>query len=101
MCMERGNSYLKVIDHVESITLKDCKFIVRKAGARQAKVSGVRNVHAFVEGQRSWLSQALGPAIEFTYEPFGSNRFVERKTRKPLDSAKFVHLGSTGAYAIL
>lgn len=40
-----------VIGHCLSITLVNPKFIVQEAGKKRAIETGVRNVHAFVEGE--------------------------------------------------
>lgn len=36
--------------HVDNVVLKDCKFIVSKAGQRRVRNEKKKNVHAFVEG---------------------------------------------------
>lgn len=102
--MEPGYWYMKVIDHVRSIFLRDCKFVIRKSGAKKAQETGVRNVHAFVEGMRTHAHMSFaanGKLVEITYEPFDSNKFVEKATRKPVEVSEFVLLSDTGAYAVV
>lgn len=40
-----------VISHEDKVYLKDCKFIVQKAGREKVRRDKKKNVHAFIEGE--------------------------------------------------
>lgn len=100
--MKPGAFYMNVIDRVDSIVLRDVKFVVRAAGAKKAKATGVRNVHAFVDGYRTTSKDVnFKTLFPITYEVFGSNKFVNKITRDPLDRAAIVCITPTGIFTSL
>jgi hypothetical protein len=90
---------MRVVDVVPFLVLSDVKFVVRRAGAKKAKETGVRNVHAFVEGTPA--TAVIGEPVRITYELFGSSKFVVKQTKEPLDRARFVLLNDEGAFAVV
>ncbi len=47
---DHGRLVWKLIDHTEEIGLRDVKFIVSEIGRQRVLRTGMKNVHAYVEG---------------------------------------------------
>ena len=79
-----------------NIVLKDCKFIISKAGQKRVRDEKRKNVHAFVEGYLVDVGEADKQAgftwTESYYNPYFSDTFQERETGQPITSAKFVDI---------
>ena len=77
-----------------NIVLKDCKFIISKAGQKRVRNEKRKNVHAFVEGYlvnvRETDKLKSSTWTESYYNPYHTDTFQERKTGQPITSAKFV-----------
>ena len=94
--------------HTDHITLRDCKFIVSKAGQKRVRDEGKKNVHAFVEGfvvdtceagkivdghksdEQIWKGESLwGNAY---YNPYTCDTFIDTYDGSPLETARFTDL---------
>ena len=94
----------RVIDHVDSIVLRDARFNVAPAGRDKVRATGVKNVHATVTGyavQRNNVSiDDRRDIIDYVaYNPFKYDQFVKITTRvydgfdaTPVHSARTVAL---------
>ena len=82
-------SYGKVINHVDSILLKDCTFVVNPAGRKRVLKEKRKNVHAYVRGK-------IAHRIKFsdyrmiTYNPYKYDSFVYVDTEEPVNKADYV-----------
>jgi len=94
--------------HADHVTLKDCKFIVSKAGQKRVRDEGRKNVHAFVEGmladtreidncvdgnkseQEIWAGKSNGQKAY--YNPYTCDTFINQHDGSPLETAKFCDL---------
>ena len=79
-----------------NIVLKDCKFIISKAGQRKVRDEKKKNVHAFVEGYLADVRKADEQAgftwTESYYNPYRTDTFQDKETGRPISSAKFVDI---------
>ena len=90
----------RVIDHVDSIILRDVRFNVAPAGRDKVRATGVKNVHATVTGyavQRNNVSiDNRRDIIDYVaYNPFKYNQFVKLlqcDMYTPVQSADWVAL---------
>ena len=101
----------RVIDHVDSIILRDVRFNVAPAGRDKVRATGVKNVHATVTGYICFTGRrGLNGAVDDTrigdkvcdyvaYNPFKYDQFVkidagayEGFTATPVTSADYVAL---------
>ena len=94
----------RVIDHVDSIVLRDVRFNVAPAGRDKVRATGVKNVHATVTGYvvgpfaRSSALHAI-PEDFVAYNPFKYDQFVKITSNgydgfyaDPVQSADYVAL---------
>ena len=94
----------RVIDHVDSIVLRDVRFNVAPAGRDKVRATGVKNVHATVTGYvvgpfaRSSALHAI-PEDFVSYNPFKYDQFVKITSNgydgfyaDPVHSADYVAL---------
>jgi len=68
----------KVVEHTKSIMLKDCKYLVGKAGRERVLREGRKNVHAGVSG---YVVDKIPPCRygnDLTYNPKWHEGFVSR-----------------------
>ena len=97
----------RVIDHVDSIVLRDVRFNVAPAGRDKVRATGVKNVHATVTGythydmEWSELMEYVGDRYMdyVAYNPFKYDQFVKITARAydgfdatPVHSANYVAL---------
>ena len=94
----------RVIDHVDSIVLRDVRFNVAPAGRDKVRATGVKNVHATVSGyavQRNNVSiDNRRDIIDYVaYNPFKYDQFVKITSNgydgfyaDPVQSADYVAL---------
>lgn len=76
-----------VVGHATCLTMRDCKFIIKKSGQNRARKTGHRNVHGFIYGMIS-LDGVMGTdakrledknsklPVSITYNPFKYDGFV-------------------------
>ena len=94
----------RVIDHVDSIILRDVRFNVAPAGRDKVRATGVKNVHATVTGYiltnnaehfEKVYSNAGNDHDYVAYNPFKYNQFVKLlqcDMYTPVHSADYVAL---------
>jgi len=73
-----------VIDHVNSILLKNARFVVQPAGRKRVLKEKRKNVHAFVRGERVAVASFDGKSERITYNPYKYKSFVSVETGKPV-----------------
>ena len=68
----------KVVQHTKSIILKDCRFLVGKAGREKVLREKKKNVHAGVSGYvvDSIPDEVYGSCGHLTYNPYKHKGFV-------------------------
>ena len=88
-----------VIDHVDSIILKDATFHIQHAGRKKVLREKRKNVHAYVSGkfkESFWHTQAPDyvwiAKQRITYNPYKHKSFVDKETLKPITGAEVVHI---------
>ena len=91
----------RVIDHVDSIILRDVRFNVAPAGRDKVRATGVKNVHATVTGyilDGNAIFETI-PEDFVSYNPFKYDQFVKITARAydgfdatPVQSADYVAL---------
>ena len=96
----------RVIDHVDSIVLRDVRFNVAPAGRDKVRATGVKNVHATVTGysllymtSAEWI-EGMTTGYDFvSYNPFKYDQFVKITSNgydgfyaDPVHSADYVAL---------
>lgn len=85
----------KVIDHPYGIVVLNATFVVQPAGNRRVRQEGRKNVHAFVRGERSYMSMQdrvrLIPRMrKATYNPYQNTAFVDSETGEEIFKADLV-----------
>lgn len=94
--------------HADHVTLKDCRFIVSKAGQKRVRDEGRKNVHAFVEGmladtreidecvdgnkseQEIWAGKSNWQKAY--YNPYTCDTFINQYDGSPLETTRFADL---------
>ena len=94
--------------HADHVTLRDCKFIVSKAGQKRGRDEGRKNVHAFVEGlladtreadaivdgtksdEQIWSGESSWR--QAYYNPYTCDTFINQYDGSPLETARFADL---------
>ena len=97
----------RVIDHVDSIILRDVRFNVAPAGRDKVRATGVKNVHATVTGylhnqfvsNDNWVRSIESRYDSVAYNPFKYDQFVKITSNgydgfyaDPVHSADYVAL---------
>ena len=90
----------RVIDHVDSIILRDVRFNVAPAGRDKVRATGVKNVHATVSGYLDLHAMMKDWNCDYVaYNPFKYDQFVKITSNgydgfyaDPVHSAKVVAL---------
>lgn len=94
--------------HANHVTLRDCKFIVSKAGQKRVRDEGRKNVHAFVEGLLVNTREA-DKIVDGTksdteiwegesnwqkayYNPYTCDTFINQYDGSPLEATRFADL---------
>ena len=100
----------KVIGHANRIALEDVTFRVRQGGRQRVLRTGVKNVHAFVEGTlpqdgetrvaRFEAAQEHGKAVRYNPKVAGHFHLADSPDA-PLARASFVALDEHGIKAVL
>jgi|TARA_Y100000592_G_scaffold84767_1_gene136047 hypothetical protein len=94
--------------HADHVTLRDCKFIVSKAGQKRVRDEGRKNVHAFVEGYvcatrkadkivdgaKSDAEMDAGKSDwkKAYYNPYTCDTFINQYDGSPLETSTFADL---------
>ena len=90
----------RVVEHTNSLWIRNPVFVVRQAGREKVLRDKQKNVHAFVRGE---LGEGTLKNVTFsgfpdedkriaTYNPYKSCTFVDKKTGKVLYNAKYAML---------
>ena len=97
----------RVIDHVDSIVLRDVRFNVAASGRDKVRATGVKNVHATVSGylhnqfvsNDNWVRSIESRYDSVAYNPFKYDQFVKITARAydgfdavPVSTADYVEL---------
>jgi hypothetical protein len=80
----------KVIDHKDSLSLSNCKFIVQQGGRERVLKEKQKNIHAFVEGDIENDTKDL--TTQVTYNPYRDTTFIKKDTKEPIFNAERVNL---------
>ena len=97
--------------HADQVTLRDCQFIVSKAGQRRVRDERRKNVHAFIEGYVVDTSEA-DKIVDGTlsdeevmdgqtrwgkayYNPYTCDTFINEHDGSPIEQSDYVdmHIG--------
>ena len=62
----------RVIKHADSLTMRDCKFVVQPAGRERVRREGKKNVHAFVRG----FIEDSPPDMYYNVKPVHYNPYI-------------------------
>jgi hypothetical protein len=86
--LEQPN-YGKVINHVDKIFIDSPSFVIQSSGLKKAKKNNVRNVHAFVRGERLDDQPKFNKenATKVIYNPFEFESFVTAIDHRPVSKA--------------
>ena len=76
----------KVVDHTHDIMLRDCQYLVGKAGRKRVLREKRKNVHAGVSGYVVDFIPACRTYHELTYNPYRHTTFVSKQDQ--FDSVK-------------
>lgn len=89
-----------VIAHVDTISLRDCKFKVSQKGRQRVLKEKRKNVHAGVEG--NWVQEIVTPdllkCVKIVYNPYKYDSFVEQKTLSPVVYAETALVTVNGTF---
>ena len=93
----RDNKTGRVIDHVNYIHLHDATLVVRPSGREKVLREKRKNVHAFIKGTASFLSECGDSHSEqILYNPYKYDSFVLQDTEERITHAKHVYLDNEG-----
>jgi hypothetical protein len=82
-----------VVAHTDGITLEEATFKVSAKGRDRVRATGVKNVHAGVQGKWCGLKLISNPKRAH-YDPKTVDTFVNYETHEPLKGAALVRLDS-------
>lgn len=90
----------RVIAHVDSIVLTNCKFKVSASGRERVRREGHKNVHAGIEGH--WMKDQEAPdasaRTQVVYDPYRFDTFVEKDTLAPCFTSEDALVTIQGAF---
>ena len=99
----------KIVGHTNLIFLKDCRFLVGKAGQARVRREGKKNVHAGVSGYLAMNAEFCNAVYHNTdrdcfvmYNPYKHDTFVQRtgicddKYPIPVTESEFVKMYTMG-----
>ncbi len=88
-----------VIDHVDSIELKNCIFKVSEVGRQRVLRERSKNVHAYVVGEACNKSKVdINKAIQVYYNPYKVEFFTNIRTGKKVYSCKRALINHSGIF---
>lgn len=85
-----------VIRHVNAITLRDVRFVVRKAGRAKVLMEKRKNVHAFAVGAPCRVKVDKRSAVRVTYNPYEGASFCS--PGGPVHNAAYARIDETGVW---
>ena len=86
----------RVVTHEDEMYLYNPIFRVQQGGNKRVRDTGVKNVHAYVQGY--WDGPSFEPMYKFSclrrisYNPYKHNTFVWADTEKPVFEIKHQHV---------
>jgi len=89
----------RVINHTDSVDLKDAKLVVQPAGRARVLRENRKNVHAYIQGTVTLLSNDRYnniPKQQITYNPYKYDSFVLVDTEQPVTYANNIRLTENG-----
>lgn len=89
----------RVISHVDSVDLKGAKLVVQPAGRKKVLRENRKNVHAYIQGTITLLSDDRFnniPKQKITYNPYKYDSFVLVDTEEPIRYADNIRLTENG-----
>lgn len=85
-----------VVGHTEDLYLKDCEFVVNKAGQERCRKTNNRNVHSFIRGYVVPHSEGImtfwGALHYIDYNPYTDDTFIIPKNNKPVHESSKVQI---------
>lgn len=88
-----------VVDYCDSATVSNARFIVSVAGHARVRRTGIRNVHAYIEGEFIAVDEEKKDYyITGYYNPFKTEKFIQENTGAPLEIAGIAHCQDTRVY---
>lgn len=89
------------VKHAQTMILNNVRFAVQPAGRDRVRREGRKNVHAFVRGDLSWVSEDYYQSMDdyteenmrrqayrqITYNPYKHDSFVMADTHEPIHGA--------------
>lgn len=90
----------RVIAHRYSVVILGASFQVREAGRRRVLREKRKNVHAWITGTLAEFLpvSASGKPRRAFYDPYKVSKFVNRRTRRPIEKARVVELNRNGIF---
>jgi hypothetical protein len=92
----------RVIAHLDSILLANCKFIVREGGRQRVIKEKSKNVHAFIEGDwdtESGRYSLPAACTEITYNPYKYDSFVRKNNQSKIQNCGKVYMENRKVFA--
>ena len=88
-----------VVEHVNEIAIANPVFTVQPAGRAKVIRDGRKNVHAFIKGTASFLSEHLDKipySTQICYDPYKYDSFVIAESKESIFKADVVYLNNKG-----
>ena len=91
----------RVVAHAQSVALKDCRFLVGKAGQEKVRREKKKNVHATISGfidRHTFVEYAQNFFDRYEdhghayYNPYKTDNWQDIETKEDVDSAEYVWL---------
>lgn len=88
-----------VVGYCMSVTLTNARFVVSAPGHARVIKTGIRTVHAYVEGEFISAENDKKDYYDIGYyNPFKTEKFIQENTGKLLEFASFAHCQGTRVY---
>ena len=94
-----GEDKGRVIDHVQSITLRDVSFVVQPAGRNRVLEEKRKNVHAFVRGTITDTPIKHGMSVR--YDPYLNDAFIVTRPMRSKDYDEIIRKASLAHLSFL
>lgn len=90
----------RVFKHQFHVVLRDARFTVREAGRQRVLREKRKNVHAFVKGELVETNFQFPDCVpkEAWYNPYETEKFVDKETGEVVDRARLVLLSPGHIY---
>ncbi len=92
-----------VINHVDSLLLKNVTFSVSEAGRQKVLREKQKNVHAFAKGELVMINQLrpLELNLQISYNPYKFGYFYNKITQEEIKTNSLVYCGNRVLYGML